>query len=365
MNKFKNLSKSLVMACFLFLSVILLNPITTYAEEQEDNNNQKVNDQVLAQQLMEEEINTNVVSGWQKNDKSFIFTTIYDDFGDYRGYKIVQINKGDTNPQEVIDYRNDIKNVCSIGELQETTLEYDGEEHQSINIVCMQKVGNEGSFTLDGDKVTINKGYGKTDGYVVGLKVLNSSFDEVKGGNIVNDILYVDDNNGGSAITIPKEVVEEEQSQEMTNTSTNNLDKEKIILIGLVVGIVIIVILIICLIKKKKNNKVQNDGIANQTNVSSNQTTPQAVGVKIPQAQNINQDNAKEEQQVQIQAQNQDDMNFNSQQKLGAKTTPQETNVGEDVKVENSGDKVSQENIDFLLSTAQALQQDNQINGGH
>ena len=199
------------MACFLFLSVILLNPITTYAEEQEDNNNQKVNDQVLAQQLMEEEIDTNVVSGWQKNDKSFIFTTIYDDFGDYRGYKIVQINKGDTNPQEIIDYRNDIKNVCSIGELQETTLEYDGEEHQSINIVCMQKVGNEGSFTLDGDKVTINKGYGKTDGYVVGLKVLNSSFDEVKGGNIVNDILYVDDNNGGSAITIPKEVVEEDR----------------------------------------------------------------------------------------------------------------------------------------------------------
>lgn len=211
-----------------------------------------INDQTLAKKLKEEPIDVSATKGWYE-DKSTIFTTIYDDTGQYRGYKTVQIFKNGVEQATIDDYKSSAKNVCTLGEVTKEEVDYDNGTYDALNVVCMQTVGNENAFTLDKDNVTINPGYGKTDGYIVGLKVINKSFEKVDGGQVVNDTLFIDSNEGGSATLVEKKV--DAQPEPEKPKSTNY----KIILLGIGAIVVIIIIIIIFFVKKKKNKDDGNN----------------------------------------------------------------------------------------------------------
>lgn len=209
-----------------------------------------INDQTLAKELSEVEVDTSLAKGWNK-DSSMIFTTIFDSSGDYRGYRTTQVFKEKIDKSLVKDYREDATNVCSIFELNEIEVEYEGETKPAIDFICMQSVGNQGVSDIDGDKITINDNYGITDGYLVGILVYNRDFDKIKGGEEKGGVLYVLDNEGGSAVLVEKEV-------EATDTKQNTnftLSKDLIVLGGIGIFALIVIILLIVLIKKIRNKK--------------------------------------------------------------------------------------------------------------
>lgn len=208
-----------------------------------------INDQTLAKELSALDVDTSLAKGWNK-DSSMIFTTIFDSSGDYRGYRTTQIFKEKIDKSLVKDYRKDATNVCSIFELNEIEVEYEGETKPAIDFICMQSVGNEGVADIKDDKLTIQDNYGVADGYLVGILVYNRNFDKIKGGEEKGGVLYVLDNEGGSAV-----LVEKEEPTDTKQNTTLPLSKD-LILFG-VIGIfaLIVIILLIVVIKKIRNKK--------------------------------------------------------------------------------------------------------------
>lgn len=226
-----------------------------------------INDQALAKSLSDNEVDTSLAHGWNK-DSSMIFTTIFDSNGDYRGYRTTQMFKNDVDKSLVKEYKESASNVCTIFELKEIEVEYEGETKPAIDFICMQSVGNEGVADIKDDKLTIQDNYGVTDGYLVGIQVFNKTFSDVKGGEVKNDVLYVLDNEGGSAVLVDSETTTTDTKQNTKFTLSNEI----IIIVGGTLFVILILILIIVIIRKIKKNK--NNDMSNIT-VNNNHTPQQ------------------------------------------------------------------------------------------
>lgn len=211
----------------------------------------ELNNQALAQQLANSKVDYSQAKGWADN-KSTIFTTIFNQDGTYRGYLISQLTKADDVDNLHAQYKQDAKNSCSLSQVNKIEVEYEGEITQGVDIICMQSVGNEGVADIENGKVTINRGYGQVDGYLVGVKVVNSTFTNIKGGVLSDDILYVTSDDGGSAS------IEVKQQNEEQNKNLFNVKKYIpifLITIGFVLLIVILTFIIVKVVKKTKNKK--------------------------------------------------------------------------------------------------------------
>lgn len=211
----------------------------------------ELNDQALAQQLANSKVDYSQATGWADN-KSTIFTTIFNQDGTYRGYRISQLTKADDVDNLHTQYKQDAKNSCSLSQVNKIEVDYEGEITQGVDIICMQSVGNEGVANIASDKVIINKGYGQVDGYLVGVKVVNSTFTNIKGGVLSNDILYVTSDDGGSAS------IEVKQQNEEQNKNQLNVKKYipiLLITIGIVLLIVTLTFVIVKVVKKRINKE--------------------------------------------------------------------------------------------------------------
>lgn len=210
----------------------------------------ELNDQAFAQQLANSKVDYSQATGWADN-KSTIFTTIFNQDGAYRGYRISQLTKADDVDNLHTQYKQDAKNSCSLSQVNKIEVDYEGEITQGVDIICMQSVGNEGVANIASDKLIINKGYGQVDGYLVGVKVVNATFTNIKGGVLSNDILYVTSDDGGSAnIEVKKQIAERNENQ-------SNI-KKHIPIILIAIGIMLVIVIqtfIIFKVVKKRNNK--------------------------------------------------------------------------------------------------------------
>ena len=236
-NLFLMLSLSMPLICNLFFAA--------------DVKPGELNDQALAQQLANSKVNYSRAKGWSDN-KSTIFTTIFNQDGTYRGYRISQLTKGDDVDNLHAQYKQDAKNSCSLSQVNKIEVDYAGEKEQGVDIICMQSLGNEGVADIENGKVTINRGYGQVDGYLVGVKVVNSTFTNIKGGVLSDDILYVTSDDGGSAS------IEVKQQNEEENKNQLNVKKYILIIlitIGIVLLIVILTFVIVKVVKKRKNQE--------------------------------------------------------------------------------------------------------------
>ena len=266
----KKLNKLLTL-CLMF--IIVFSTSIVKAEEKNI-----INDQALAKSLSANEVDTSLAKGWNK-DTSMIFTTIFDSNGNYRGYRTTQVFKNEVDKSLVKEYKDTAGNVCTIFELKEIEVEYEGSTKPAIDFICMQSVGNEGVVDIKDDKLTIQDNYGITDGYLVGIQVFNKSFSDVEGGEVKNDVLYVLDNEGGSAVLVDSEAT-------TTDTKQNTefvLSKEMIIIAGGALFVILLLILIIVIIRKIKKNK--NNDMSNIT--VNNNHTPQQVQPQEPTINDI------------------------------------------------------------------------------
>lgn len=235
----------------LFLMLSLSMPLAFNSFFAAEVKPDELNDQALAQQLANSKVNYSQAKGWADN-KSTIFTTIFNHDGTYRGYRISQLTKADDVDNLHAQYKQDAKNSCSLSQLNKIEVDYEGEKTPGVDIICMQSVGNEGVANITSGKVIVNKGYGQVDGYLVGVKVVGSTFTNIKGGVLSDDILYVTSDDGGSASIEVKKQIEE--------TNENQLNIKKyipiiLIAIGIVLVIVILTFVIIKVVKKRKNKK--------------------------------------------------------------------------------------------------------------
>lgn len=215
----------------------------------------EVNDQQLAKELIGQNVDLSLAHGWADN-KSTIFTTIYDESGAYRGYRTTQIFKDSVSEDIEKDYKQDGAKVCSIFEIDTKDVDYEQDNYQAIDFVCMQEVGNQKSTTIKGNKLTINKGYGQVDGYLVGVRVYNKMFSDVKGAEVVDNTLFIVSDEGGSAIL--------KDNQETITTKKPKIDKQQVVLlVGGSAGILLLMVLIILLFKlfKRKRNKKQTNAL--------------------------------------------------------------------------------------------------------
>lgn len=171
-------------------------------------------DQQLAQELKNAPMDISLASGWTPNGESRIFTTIYDQAGTYRGYRINQIFRDGIPNEHLKQLQKDAKNECNISEVSQKEFDYQGESKEGFEIICMQDVGNNGSATIKDNVVTINPNYGQEEGYLIGIQVPHYTFKEVKGGEVRDNILYITDNAGGSATLEALEPSAEEESTE-------------------------------------------------------------------------------------------------------------------------------------------------------
>lgn len=230
----------------------------------------EVNDQQLAKELIGQNVDLSLAHGWADN-KSTIFTTIYDQSGAYRGYRTTQIFKDGVSEDIEKDYKQDGAKVCSIFEIDTKDVDYEQDNYKAIDFVCMQEVGNQKSTTINGDKLTINKGYGQVDGYLVGVRVYNKTFSDVKGAEVVDNTLFIISDDGGSAIL--------KDNQETTTTKKPKLDKQQlVVLVGGSAGILLLIVLIILLFKlfkRKRNNKQTNTLVVDPNSIKEQATVNQ------------------------------------------------------------------------------------------
>lgn len=251
----------------------------------------EVNDQQLAKELIGQDVDLSLAHGWAEN-KSTIFTTIYDESGAYRGYRTTQIFKDGVGEDIEQDYKQDGAKVCSIFEIDTKDVDYEQDNYQAIDFVCMQEVGNQKSTTIKGDKVTINKGYGQVDGYLVGVRVYNKTFSDVKGAKVVDNTLFIISDDGGSAIL--------KDNQETTPAKKPKLDKQQLVLLvagcGGILLLIVLIILLFKLFKRKIINKqtselvVDPNSIRQQVSVNEQHETveptpPQVEDVKQQEVQ--------------------------------------------------------------------------------
>ena len=246
----------------------------------------EVNDQQLAKELIGQDVDLSLAHGWADN-KSTIFTTIYDDSGAYRGYRITQIFKDGGSEDIEKDYKQDGAKVCSIFEIDTKDVDYEQDNYQAIDFVCMQEVGNQKSTTIKGDKVTINKGYGQVDGYLVGVRVYNKTFSDVKGAKVVDNTLFITSDDGGSAVL--------KDNQETAPTKKPKLDKQQLVLLvagsGGLLLLIGLIILLFKLFKRKGNNKQTNalvvdpNSIKQQVPINEENGTPQSVSPQVEDVQ--------------------------------------------------------------------------------
>ena len=188
------------------------------------------NDLDLAKELKSQNINTTLINGFT-NDKSNIYITIFDENLNYRGYRFLEIYNNQINEDTIIDYKKSAKNECSISEVNKINVNYANNEKNAIDVICMQGIGNEGIVSFNNDDVIINKNYGKTDSYLVGVQVLNKTFTNVSNGVVIDNILYIDNNNEGSAKLI---------DQKSTKSNNNNI-KLLILVIFILISLCIII----------------------------------------------------------------------------------------------------------------------------
>lgn len=238
----------------------------------------EVNDQQLAKELIGQDVDLSLAHGWADN-KSTIFTTIYDQNGAYRGYRTTQIFKDGVSEDIEKDYKQDGAKVCSIFEIDTKDVDYEQDNYQAIDFVCMQQVGNQKSTTIKDDKLTVNKGYGQADGYLVGVRVYNKTFSDVKGAKVVDNTLFIISDDGGSAIL--------KDNQEITPTKKTKLDKQQLVLLvggtGGILLLIGLISLLFKLFKRKRNNKQTNelvvdpDSIKQQTTIDEQNVTQQLV----------------------------------------------------------------------------------------
>lgn len=246
------MKNKLFLVLVLFLSLI---PIPVLADSQE------TNDQELASELSKTEVDFSLASGWHDGN-SRIFTTLYDENGKYRGYRTTEVFENGVPENLVSDYQSSGSKVCSVFEVNTVDVEYEGASRQAVDFICTQEVGNGNPATVEGDKLTINKGFGKTDGYLVGISVLNKTFDNVVGGEVKNNVVYVLDNNGGSADIVALDT-KEEGEEENTEGSTSGFDFKKMLPViaigGGVLLVIIIIVVIVMMVKKRKKKQPTNN----------------------------------------------------------------------------------------------------------
>lgn len=212
-------------------------------------------DQTLAQELQKAPMNISLASGYTQEGQSLIFTTIYDKSGQYRGYRVNQIFRDEVPNKHLETLQDEADNVCTVSEITEQTFDYQGEKKSGFDIICMQKVGNNGSVTIDGDSLNINKNYGKTDGYLVGVQIPNYTFADVEGGEVKDNILYIIDDAGGSATIEPATNNSSEKESEGGSSSSINIFP----LIGVIVFLVLIILLPYLYLRKKRKKNVDKE----------------------------------------------------------------------------------------------------------
>ena len=216
-----------------------------------------INDQELAISLFDVEPANTLTTGFVEGVAN-IFTTIYDANGEYRGYRINQIyekNMPEGNKQAM---EVEAKNVCTLAEVVDKNYNYDNQQYEGLDIVCMQKVGNNGSTTVDKSTSTLklHKGYGVEKGYLVGVYIPSATYESVVGGVVENNVLYITDNAGGSASFNIVSTLNEE------NTSSKPIFNGAVIMMCIVVSIIIFVLILLIIMLKKR--KVQKSKIKNQ-----------------------------------------------------------------------------------------------------
>lgn len=249
----------------LFLLVLILNPIVNLADKK-DTSKSGVNDQTFATELAKTEVDLSLASGWY-NDESSIFTTLYDEYGKYRGYRTTQIFKNGVKDATLEDYNENGAKVCSVFEMNTIDVEYEGSTHQAIDFICTQEVGNQNVAKVEGNKITLNKGYGKADGYLVGVSVRNKTFNNVKGGEVANDVVYIIDNNGGSADIV--DIKASDKSEKDKSDTTKSSDINYIAIISCIIALIVLVVLFVVLIKKvAKKGKIKPKKDKNQVDSS-------------------------------------------------------------------------------------------------
>lgn len=239
----KNLNKKILL---IFVFLLFVSPVSLLAAEK---NKEVVNDQTFAKELAKTEVDFSLASGWYE-DKSSIYTTLFDENGKYRGYRTTQIFANNIDDAIINDYKEDGEKVCSIFELNTINVDYQGSTHEAIDFICTQEVGNENVAKIDGDKLTINSDFGKTEGYLVGISMRNNTFVDVVGGEVKNDVVYVLDNNGGSAKITPIMV----DGENTTSDEKKLFDFIPIILI-IAISVILLIIIIVIIIKLKNKNK--------------------------------------------------------------------------------------------------------------
>ncbi len=262
----------------LLLLFIVLIPIKNNADSKENPNG--VNDQTFATELAKTEVDLSLASGWY-NDESSIFTTLYDEYGKYRGYRTTQIFKNGVKDTTLEDYNENGAKVCSVFEMNTIDVEYEGSTHQAIDFICTQEVGNQNVAKVEGNKITLNKGYGKTDGYLVGVSVRNKTFENVKGGEVANDVVYIIDNEGGSG-----DIVDITTTPPEGESTSSGFDFKKFLPIiaigGIGLVVILVIVVIILLIKKllkkgKKNQQLQPQPQTQYQQVPQNQPPPKVI----------------------------------------------------------------------------------------
>lgn len=253
----------------LLILFIVLIPIKNNADSKETPNG--VNDQTFATDLAKTEVDISLASGWYK-DESSIFTTLYDEYGKYRGYRTTQIFKNGVKDATIEDYNENGAKVCNVFEMNTIEVEYEGSTYEAIDFICTQEVGNQNVAKVTDNKITLNKGYGKTDGYLVGVSIRNKTFENVKGGEVANDVVYIIDNEGGSGDIV--DITTTPQEGESTSSGFDFKKFLPLIALGGVGLVVILIIVVIVLLIKKLFKKGKNNQQEQPQQFPQNQTTP-------------------------------------------------------------------------------------------